>query len=84
MLLLAESYEKGLGVPKDSKVWRSWLLRAVEQGDARIQFLAGESFERVAATPADLAEAARCYSLAAEQGQRDAINALKRLKQQEQ
>ena len=61
-------YHYGLGVPEDDAEALRWLLRACAQADILAQFHAGQLYESRDRKEADLVEAYRWYSVAAEHG----------------
>ena len=61
-------YRYGLGVPEHKAEALRWLLRACAQADILAQFHAGQLYESRPRTEADLVEAYRWYTVAAEQG----------------
>lgn len=61
-------YEKGLGVPQDSKLAVTWLLKAAKQGNAVAQFNLGFMYREGRGTKKNLHKAQHWFHKAAEQG----------------
>ncbi len=72
MTNLANMYEQGQGVERDTAAAAEWLRRAAELGDRVAQLNLGLAFERGTGVERDNREAARWFRRAAEQGDVDA------------
>ena len=69
---LGVMYEKGQGVPEDSKEAIMWLKRAADQGYAAARYNLGLKYDKGRGVPQDYGEAMMWYRLAADQGYADA------------
>jgi TPR repeat protein len=77
---LGRIYLQGVdGIPRDAAEASKWLRKAADQGDAESQFDLGYLFEQGDGVLQDLEEAARYYSLSAEQGYADGQRGVQRI-----
>jgi len=73
-LVLAERYDAGIGVSKDSTEAAKWYLKAAEQGLVEAQYNRGVMYDKGEGVQKDLAMAFHWFSAAAEQGDPAAQN----------
>jgi TPR repeat protein len=77
---LAVMYWRGLGVPQNTALAISWILKAAGGGDADAQYLLGLAYYEGKNVPQDYVEAHKWFNLAAsrfvsnEEGRRKAVH----------
>ena len=72
-LLLAQLYQKGISVKKDSQKAVQWYKKAAQNGSSEAMNILGWRFENGEGVPKSAAEAVKCYKAAAERGERNAL-----------
>jgi len=77
---VGNSYAAGIGVPQNDAQAIEWWLQAANKGDAIPQLRLGEMFEQGRGIEKDLRQAMRWYGEAAQRGNRNAAEALSRIR----
>ena len=79
---LASCYEWGYGVDKNFEEAFKWMNKAADQGLPQAQISLGSYYEKGIGVTVNLAESLNWYTKAASKGDINAINGIKRVKQQ--
>ena len=79
MANLGSMYEKGNGVPRDSRMALDWYRRAAQAGNSSAMYDLGAMYENGEGVPKDRQQAVDWYRKAAALGEQHAQQALTRL-----